>query len=124
MRIPSGRFRLLLVSTLIVLFLALSFNAYACLLPVNGVAPVAMENGCETPDEQPVRQFCDAFKIVGANSVVESFPTFDREVFASEDTVTRELLQSCLVPTGRLRSEHPIESSPQDLLLKISVLRI
>ncbi|HKQ34847.1 MAG TPA: hypothetical protein VJT11_06045, partial [Nitrospiraceae bacterium] len=62
MRLHSQRSISVLACTLVVLFFALSFNAYACLLPVNGVAASTMEGGCSTPDEQPVSQYCDAFK--------------------------------------------------------------
>ena len=108
---------------LIVLFLALSFNAYACLLPVNGVASAAMENGCSTPDEQPVRQFCDAFKTLSVQSAVELHSTIDCQIICSEDTASLVLLLSLASPGSRLY-DHPADGPPQDLLLKISVLRI
>lgn len=60
--------RPLLAVFLIFLFSALSFNAYACLLPVNGGTVAPMSTGCSTPDEQPVSQFCDTFKTLGVQS--------------------------------------------------------
>lgn len=123
MRVASHRSRSVLVGTLIVLFLALSFNAYACLLPVNGVTAAAMGNGCSTPDEQPVRQFCDAFKTLSVQSAVDLHPTFDCQVICSEDTASLSLLQGLTTPSSRLY-DHPADGPPQDLLLKISVLRI
>ena len=115
--------RTLMVNVLILLFVGLSFNAYACLLPVNGVASAAMENGCSTPDEQPVRQFCDAFKTLSVQSAVELYPTIDSQFICSQDTTS---LSSLLIFTshGSRLCEHPAEGPPQDLLLKISVLRI
>src|SRR5207244_1249236 len=62
-RSPSG-----LAGILFVLFIALSFNAYACLLPVNGVTLAAIENRCSTPDVRPVYEFCDAFKTFDVQS--------------------------------------------------------
>lgn len=123
MRVPSHRSRSVLVGALIVLFLALSFNAYACLLPVNGVAAAVMGNGCSTPDEQPVRQFCDAFKTFSVQSAVEYHQTFDSQTICSEDTASLSPLLT-LASLGSRLSDHPAAGPPQDLLLKISVLRI
>jgi len=107
-----------------VLFFALSFNAYACLLPVNGTPVAAMGNGCSTPDEQPIYQFCDAFKTLGVQSVDKlHFNNSDYQPICSEDTASLALLTILPSPGSRL-ADHPIVSPPQDLLLKISVLRI
>ena len=120
---PMRSLRSSLAVSLIFLFLALSFNAHACLLPVNGVTTAAMGNGCSTPDEQPVRQFCDAFKTLSVQSVIELHPTFDCQTICSEDTASLSLLLRLASPGSRLY-DHPPDSPPQDLLLKISVLRI
>src|ERR1043165_9879629 len=61
MRVHAHRSPSVLACTLVVLFFVLSFNAYACLLPVNAVTPAAMANGCAVPDEKPVSQYCDTF---------------------------------------------------------------
>jgi hypothetical protein len=105
------------------LFLALSFNAYACLLPVNGVTAATMENGCSTPDEQPVSQFCDTFKTLGVQSADKLHLDNDYQTIRTEDTASLALLGIHASPSSRL-SDHPAVSPPQDLLLKISVLRI
>jgi hypothetical protein len=105
------------------LFLALSFNAYACLLPVNGGTAAAMENGCSTPDEQPVSQFCDTFKTLGVQSADKLHPGNDWQTICSEDTASLALLATLIPDSSRL-SNHPTVGLPQDLLLKISVLRI
>jgi hypothetical protein len=108
---------------LILLFFALSFNAYACLLPVNGVTAGAMGNGCSTPDEQPVSQFCDTFKTLGVQSADKLHLESDCQTICPEDTASLALL--VLLPSHNSRlSDHPTVSPPQDLLLKISVLRI
>ncbi len=123
MRIGSHRARSVLAGTLIVLFFALSFNAYACLLPVIGVTAGAMGNGCSTPDEQPVYQFCDTFKTLGVQSVDKLHLSSDCQAICSEDTESLALLGLHTFPSSRL-SDHPTVAPPQDLLLKISVLRI
>ncbi len=119
----SYRSRAVLACTLVVLFLALSFNAYACLLPVNGATAAVMGNGCSTPEEQPVYQFCDAFKTLGVQSADKLHLTSDCQTICSEDTASLALLVMFTSDSSRL-SDHPAIGPPQDLLLKISVLRI
>lgn len=123
MRVHSHRSRSVLVCTLVVLFFALSFNAYACLLPVNGATAATMGNGCSTPDEQPVYQFCDAFKTLGVQSADKLHLDSDGQTICSEDTASLALRGILTSHSSRL-SDHPTVGPPKDLLLKISVLRI
>ena len=123
MRIHSRRAPSVLAGILVVLFFVLSFNAYACLLPVNGVTASAMGDGCSTPDEQPVSQFCDTFKTLGVQSADKIQFSSDCQVLCPEDTASLALLAILASPSNRL-SDHPTIGPPQDLLLKISVLRI
>jgi hypothetical protein len=123
MRIHAHRSLSVLACTLVVLFFALSFNAYACLLPVNGVTTAPMSNGCSTPDEQPVSQYCDAFKTLGVQSAAKLPLNSDSQALCSEDSASLVLLAVLTSSCSRL-SDHPIVGPPQDLLLKISVLRI
>src|SRR5512143_406315 len=113
----SRLFRTFLVVSLVILFFALSFNAYACLLPVNGVTVGAMGNGCSTPDEEPVSQFCDAFKTLGVQSADKLQLTSDSQTICSDDTASLALLVIHTLHSSRL-SDHPTVGSPQDLLLK------
>ena len=123
MRVHSHRSRSVLACTLVVLFFALSFNAYACLLPVNAVTPAAMATGCATPDEQPVSQYCDAFKTLGVQSADKLSLNSDCQALCPEDTASLALLVILTSHSSRL-SDHPTVGLPKDLLLKISVLRI
>ena len=123
MRVHSHRSLSVLAGTLVVLFFTLSFNAYACLLPVNGVTAGAMGNGCSTPDEQPVSQYCDAFKTLGVQSAGKLLLNSDCQALCPEDTASLALLVILTSHSSRL-SNYPIASPSQDLLLKISVLRI
>lgn len=124
MRSPSHRLRSGLAGTLVVLFLALSFNAYACLVPLFNASSAAMTSGCSTPDEQPVRQFCDTYKTLGVQSTDESTAGTDSQIICAAildlSTPRRGL---AVYYVGRL-SEHPAVGPPCDLLLKTSVLRI
>jgi hypothetical protein len=112
-----------LACTLIVLFFALSVNAYACLLPVNGVAAAQMNSDCSTSEEQPISQFCDAFKTLRVQSVDTLQLNSDFQTICSQDTATVALHVLHTSPGSRL-SDHPIVGPLQDFLLKISVLRI
>ena len=123
MRVHSHRSSSVLAGTLVVLFFALSFNAFACLLPVNGVTAAAMGNGCSTPDEQPVSQFCGAYKTIGVQPANEFHVNSDFQTICSEDDASLALLGIHTSPSSRL-SDHPTVGPPQDLLLKISVFRI
>ena len=123
MRGHSHRSCSVLACTLVVLFFALSFNAYACLLPVNGVTTAPMGNGCSTPDEQPVFQFCDAFKTLGVQSADKLHFDSDSHALCPEDTASLALRVSLTSHSSRLY-DHPPDSPPRDLLLQISVLRI
>ena len=123
MRVHAHRAPSVLAGILVVLFFALSFNAYACLLPVNGVTAGAMGNGCLTPDEQPVSQFCDAFKTLGVQSADKLHLNSDSQTICVQDTASLAPLVIHTSPSSRL-SDHPTVAPPQDLLLKISVLRI
>ena len=117
MRIHSHPFPLVLVCTLVVLFFAFSLNAYACLLPMNGIATGM---GCSTADEQ---QYCDAFKTLGMESD-DKFPfNSDCQTIRSEDTASLPLLIN-LLSHSNLLSDHPTVGLSKDLLLEISVLRI
>jgi hypothetical protein len=123
MRVYSHRSRSVLACTLVALFFVVSFNAHACLVPVNGVTAVSMGISCSTPDEQPVSQYCDAFKTLGVQSADKLHVTSDWQTICSEDTASLALLGIHTSPSSRL-SDHPTVGPPQDLLLKISVLRI
>ena len=123
MRVHAHRSLSILACTLIVLFFALSVNAYACLLPVNGVAAAQMDTGCSTPDEQPVSQVCDAVKTLRVQAADKLPLNSDYQALCPEDTASLALLFIHTSPSSRLSDHQPV-ASPQDLLLKISVLRI
>jgi hypothetical protein len=124
MRVHAHRSLSVLACTLVVLFFALSFNAYACLLPVNGVTPVQMDSGCSTPDEQPVSQYyCDAFKTLSVQSADKLQLNSDFQTICSQDTATLARLIIHASTSSRL-SDQPTVAPLRDLLLKISVLRI
>lgn len=123
MRLRSHVCRSFLAGTIVLLFLLLSFNAYACVLPLFGVPQAAMGAGCADPQDQPARQFCDAFKTLGIHNSAHSFAAMDYQTSFPVDTASLGLF-SDRTPQSSDRYCHPENGPPQDLLLKISVLRI
>jgi hypothetical protein len=55
--------------TLTTVYFLLSFNAYACLVPLYGGIEVMSGSDCSMPQEEPARQQCDAFKSLGIQGV-------------------------------------------------------
>jgi hypothetical protein len=123
MRVHGHRSSSVLAGTLVVLLFVVTFNAHACLLPVNVDTVGAMDNTCSTPDEQPVSQYCDAFKALGVQSAGKLLLNSDYQALSPENTASLALLVTLSSHSNRL-SDHPAFAPPQDLLLKISVLRI
>ena len=55
--------------TLVAVYFLLSFNAYACLVPLYGGIEGMSGSDCSMPQEEPARQQCDAFKSLGIQGV-------------------------------------------------------
>ncbi|HSF10124.1 MAG TPA: hypothetical protein VLA60_11965 [Nitrospirales bacterium] len=116
----------LLALFLIGLFLAFSFNAYACVVPVFAKMPVAQTQGsdCTMPGEEPVTQFCDGFKTL---AVQWSLDTPSNSQTHAPFIGEMALLLPDLVPSSRKIIFPPGTGHvavPKDLLLLISVFRI
>ena len=60
--------------TLATVYFLLSFNAYACLVPLYGSVEVMNGRDCSMPQEEPARQQCDAFKTLGIQGVPSLLP--------------------------------------------------
>jgi hypothetical protein len=101
----------------VLLLLVFTFNAYACVLPLQPES--AME--CSSASEQPVRQACDAFLQLGPQSytpLAQDLPTLNVELEAAA--------QLPLFKIPSLRPEHPQGGADTALHLSIptTVLRI
>ena len=102
---------------LVLLLSVLTFNAYACVLPLQSVS--AMD--CSSATEQPVRQTCDAFLELGPQSQASSsqeLPTLQVDFEAVPQLPTPALVV--------FRPEHPPRGADTPIHLSISttVLRI
>ena len=106
-----------LSTSLVFLLLLLTFNAYACVLPLQPES--AMD--CSSATEQPVRQTCDAFLELGP----QSHASFTQEL----PTINVDLEAGPQLPTSIFfvfRPEHPPRGAdtPIHLSIPTTVLRI
>jgi hypothetical protein len=114
--------RSILSITLAVVFFLLSFNAYACLVPLYGGIQLSMGSDCSMPQEQPAREQCDVFKTVGIQGVPSTQPAGDLAhtlTVALSALPTQDPLISVRVLVG---SGPPVFT--QDLFALTSVLRL
>lgn len=112
--------RRLLTITFIVLFLGVSTNAFACLVPLYGVQN--MEGGCPSGNEQPPQVFCDVFKAgVPAHSIPIHPPAVHLSLPLAElDSLA--LLWTTAILTRDLASS--ADKRPQNIFFKTTILRI
>ena len=103
---------------LVLLLVVLTFNAYACVLPLQPQSAV----DCSSATEQPVRQVCDAFLQLGPQSFASS--NYDVHILKLVDfEAAPQLLSSVFLV---FRSEHPPRNAdtPIHLSIPTTVLRI
>jgi hypothetical protein len=103
---------------LVLLLLILTFNAYACLLPLQPQS----EMDCSSATEQPVRQTCDAFLQLGPQSHVSSVQ--DLPILKLVDFEAAPQLPTSVFRI--FRPEHPPRGAdtPIHLSIPTTVLRI
>ncbi len=112
-----------LAAALAAVYFLLSFNAFACLIPLYGGVEVAKGSDCSMPEEQPARQYCDAFKTLSVQSAPSALQAVD---FSAHAVVAVEplALQSFL-PLVHLSARPWGEPPPsKDILALTSVLRL
>jgi hypothetical protein len=79
---------------LAVVYLILSFNAYACLLPMSGGAVKEQGSDCAKPQEQPARQLCDEFKTLSVQTAPPFQPVHDTHAQGwAHDLTSTSILQ-------------------------------
>jgi hypothetical protein len=103
---------------LALLLLVLTFNAYACVLPLQP----QFAGDCSSATEQPVRQACDAFLQLGP----QSHPSFTQEVPILKLVVVETAPQLPTAVILLFRSEHPPRGAdtPIHFSIPTTVLRI
>jgi len=109
--------------SLAALYFLMAFNAYACLVPLYGTAPMEMGSVCAMPSEPPVRDACDDFKSLGVQSPSPVQPIQDWQIHH----VVRESAPVAM-HDGLPLSRYACSGSPpfldRDPLSLISILRI
>lgn len=108
--------RALLGATLVILLLAFSLNAYACLVPIYGGVMTEAGSDCSSPDEQPARQFCDHFKTLGVQAAPDFPSPIDGAAVIPEQPLSSASL--CSLQAKRLVLLHwtndPLPRGPHD----------
>jgi len=68
--------KVLTATALVFIYFLLSFNAYACLVPLYG-GQADQYSDCSMPQEQSAKQYCDDFKSLAVQSVSSLQPQGD-----------------------------------------------
>lgn len=103
---------------LVLLLLILTFNAYACVLPLP--EPPAMD--CSSNTEEPVRGTCDAFLELGPHSQVS--PTHALQTFHLSSALPMSLLPDTFIPVVHVIEPPRNTITSIHLSIPITVLRI
>lgn len=112
----------LIACTLAAVYFLLSFNAYACLIPLYGGVQVAKGSDCAMPDEQPARQQCDAFKALCVQTAPSALQPVDFLAHAvAVEPLGFQLFLSPQHLSPKLWNKPP---PTEDILALTSVLRL
>lgn len=108
---------------LVVLLFGLTFNAYACLVPLYNAVQAPMD--CGSASDQPVREYCDVFKIFSVEHADHDFSWLHFQSIAWEEIIS--VSQMCL--SERMAHSHRSESERigppvEEVLAKLVVLRL
>ncbi len=117
------RIRVIFAGTLVLLLLLFSFNAYACVLPLFGVPQAAMGGSCADPQDEPVRQFCDAFTTLGLHAAPDVHYSVDAQLVSPAEAASETSLLT-LSPSRPNCHGYPAQRPPQDAVVRTTVLRI
>lgn len=114
--------RILSISLVLFLF-GLTFNAYACLIPLYSAASTPMD--CGSPSDQPAREYCDVFKTFSVEHADHDFSWLDTQ----STTVGEPISVSLMCPTdcmahSRLSESESLGPPVEEVLAKLVVLRL
>lgn len=103
---------------LVLLLLILTFNAYACILPL----PPVPHMDCSSGTEEPVRETCDAFLEIGPGSQFSSHHT--SSALHLEYVMPVYVFPDTLIPLVRITNPPRSADTPVHPSIHTSVLRI
>jgi hypothetical protein len=112
----------LLTTAVILLFLAVSTNAFACLVPLYGASNMGLETGCPSADEKSPREFCDLFKS-GVPAYSSHHPIPMTQIVLSAFEPDSLPLFNKVVEPNRYHT-YSADKLSQDIFLKTTILRI
>ena len=104
---------------LVLIFLVLTTNAYACVIPLYTWGSGAMQ-ACGEP-QAPASDFCEPFKSLGFHAATPKLPPL---MLHSQPIAPLDLIAWTQLATSAVSGVAPIEHAPPDLLILISVFRI
>lgn len=108
---------------LIGLFLAFSFNAYACVVAVYPTMTVTPVSDCTKPGKEPVTQFCNGFKTLAVQSVSDT-PSASYSQGPLLEATSPVLPELARFPATVFLPDDTPKVVYKDILLLISVFRI
>ena len=109
-------------TALVFIYFLLSFNAYACLVPLYG-GQADQYSDCSMPQEQPAQQYCDDFKSLAIQSVSSPQLQGDVVAFQAADVGFSPPVQESLSSRNLFTRGGPPPFA-QDPLALTSVLRL
>lgn len=107
--------------SLVGLLFGLTFNAYACLVPLYSAGQTPM--GCESSPDQPVREHCDVFKAFSVEHADHDLPWLDVPTSSLEETIS-VTLPNTPVSTAFVRFHDNLAPPVGEVLAKLAVLRL
>lgn len=108
---------------LVFIYFVLSFNAFACLIPLYSETQMTTGSDCSMPEERPARQQCDAYKSVGVQSIPQLQPLSQAAADSAWSSASVLDFQAIVIRSRFLLPEGPPQL-PQDPLALGSILRI
>ena len=108
--------------SLVALLFGLTFNAYACLIPLYSAEQTPM--GCGSPD-QPARDYCDVFKTFSIEHADHDFSWLDTDSTSLGETISVSLMcPSDCMALSRLSGSESIGPPVEEVLARLVVLRL
>lgn len=107
--------------TLVILLFGLTFNAYACLVPLYNAGPAPMD--CELPADQPVREYCDVFRTLGIEHADHNHFWLDSQTRSLGEAIS-VTAHSTPAGTALIHVHDSLAPPVNEFLAKLVVLRL
>lgn len=123
MRVSSPSIARIFSISLVALLFGMTFNAYACLIPLYSAASTPMD--CGSASDQPIREYCDVFKIFSVEHADHDLSWLDTQSTSLRETISVSLMcpSDCMALSRRSESER-VGPPVEEILAKLVVLRL